>query len=118
MERRIAEDRIELTRERERFSMSDARIETAGTRRGYLSGTAVDAHDGASRLHQARCEGPVPTAQIEHPLASLWSQQREDLLAQLRHESRVPGVRLRVPVLRDHSCSSSAGRVKRVYANR
>jgi hypothetical protein len=103
MERRIAEDRIELTLERKRFSISDTRIEAAGTRRGYLSGTTIDAHNGASGVYQALCEGPVPTAQIKHAFASLWSQQREDLLTQLGHESRVSGVRLRVPMLRDHS---------------
>ena len=103
VQRRIAEHRIELLREREAAAVHDAGVETASTRGGHHRLAGIDADDGRPRLRQSRRQCAVAAPEIENALVRPRREQIQDRQSQLRHKGRSPRVFFRIPALRGHS---------------
>ncbi len=126
MQRRIAEDGVELVRETEFRAIHYGRDEAALLRRIDLRGARVDPDDVATHLHQRRRQRTVTAAEIEDSLAGLRSQKLQDGHSKLGDEASVFRIALRVPRLRDRHwggsflrkrsrrcCSCTSGRLYR-----
>src|SRR5262249_36790991 len=99
VQRRIAEDRVELGVEAELLSVHDAAIQPARTRGGNLSGAAVDPDDVTADCNEPLSERAVTAAEIQDALSCARRKQLDDRRARLGAEAGVSGVPLGTHVL-------------------
>jgi hypothetical protein len=81
VERRVAEDGVELVLEAERLPVHDVSVEALGAGGRDLGWAPVHSHDPAAQGHELLREDPVPTAEVEDALPRPGRQQVDDRLA-------------------------------------
>ena len=102
MQHRVAEHGVELLVERERLGAAAPRIEPAGARGANLLGAAVDGDDAAAGRDQLFGQRAVAQPRSSTCSPGARGEQFENAGAEIGDETRVPGIRVRVPVLCGH----------------
>jgi len=100
VQHRVAEHRIELFPERERFGIHHVCIQPKHSRSLDLRSAGIDRDDLTLQIDELFRERPVSTTQVENPFASPGCQRLQDRRSQVGHKARIARVGGGVPGLR------------------
>ena len=100
VQRRVAEDGVELAGELQRRCIADRRRHAARASRGDLFSTAVEGHDLGAGSGDPLAQHAVTAAEVEDPLTRSGIEQCEHLRAEIGDEARRAGVLRGIPPLR------------------